>query len=111
MSQLPAVGGYTVGGLVVIAGVIRFLFGDNKAFQVLKDEIQMLREGQQENASKLAAVEALYNENRTDKHMYINKYARSQVLLGVVKRLADQCTCGALDNVAELIDRALADAD
>lgn len=109
MSEIPATGGYIVGALVVVAGVIRFFFADHKAFDVLGEEIRALRDQQAETRQKLVELEANYNEQRHEKHDYINKYARARVLLSVIDKLSQQCSCGALDNVSELLDRALAE--
>lgn len=110
--DLPlTIGGTIVGVLVVLSGLVRFFFSDSKAFDVLTAEVQMLREQQTIHATKIAAVETLYDQQRTEKHQYVNKYTRSLLLLGVIKTLAEQCACGVLENVRELIDRALEEAE
>lgn len=111
MTDWPVVGGYTVGALIVIAGMIRFFFADHKAFDVFHEEIRMLRETQDKNTREIAAIRTLYDEQRREKHSYINKYARTRILLSVVDRLSEQCTCGALANVRDLIDQALDEDD
>lgn len=105
MSWLPTVGG--------VAGVILFVVGSIVGLfrWLVQNDISILREQLAEQSQRVAQLEVLYDEQRHEKHMYINKYARSQILLGVIKTLADQCSCGALENVGELIDRALAEAD
>lgn len=106
------VGGGAVGvALVLTAGLIRFFFGDTKAFDVLHEEIRALREQQTENTLKIATLEAMYDEQRKEKHAVINKYARSQILLRVIAQLSEQCTCGALNNVREMLDQALLDIE
>lgn len=103
------VGGAAV--VVAIAGMIRFFFADHKAFDVLRDEIRLLREQQTTTNTRLASVEAMYDEQRHEKHLYINRYARSRILLSVIDRLSQDCTCGALANVRELLDQALTEVD
>lgn len=106
------IGGGAVGvGMILVAGLIRFFFGDTKAFDVLHEEIRALREQQTENTLKIATLEAMYDEQRKEKHAVINKYARSQILLRVIAQLSEQCTCGALNNVRELLDQALLDIE
>lgn len=107
----------TIGGaivtstLVVLFGVMRFFFNDNKALDVLRAQVESLTRQQIVNTEKIAAVEARYDEQRKEKHAVINKYAQSRILLSVIDRLAEQCTCGALSNVRELLDQALTETD
>lgn len=93
-------------GLMAMVGLIRYLLGDRTATGVLQQEISDLRKEIRENARKIAELEALYDEQRREKHRLNNELGRAQMLLGVVGELAEQCTCGALAIVGDLLARA-----
>lgn len=97
MTEIPLIGGTAavVGGIIV--GLFRWL---------LQHEIQLLREQVGSQAQRITQLEVLYDEQRAEKHRLNNELGQAQMLLGVVIDLAKKCTCGALDIVRELIDRA-----
>ena len=100
MNSIPVVGGYALAGLVVIAGVIRFFFSDTSQVDLLRNEVAELRERQ-------AVLEAEINEQRTLKHAVNADLAKAVMALEVVRRLAQNCTCNALESVEEIVDELL----
>lgn len=98
MTEIPIAGGTAVVVAGIIVGLFRFL---------LQNEIQLLRSQHEAMAERVAQLEVLYDEQRTEKHAVINKYAQAQILLGVIVDLAEKCTCGALDIVEDLLRRAV----
>lgn len=50
-------------------------------------------------------LEAKYDDERSLKHKAYNDVARTVMALDLVRRLAAQCTCGALEPVIEIIER------
>lgn len=50
-------------------------------------------------------LEEKYDLERATKHKAFNDVARSVMALDLVRRLAEQCTCGVLDPLTEIIDR------
>ena len=49
-------------------------------------------------------LEAKYDQERKDKHRARNDVARAVMALDLVRRLAEQCTCGVLAPLTEIID-------
>lgn len=103
MSQVLLTGGGVLGGVVVVVAFAKFLLGS--ALSTLQQEIKTLRERMEDQDRKLIAIEALYDEQRKEKHRLANEYTKAQVLLGVIIDLAEKCTCGALDIVKDLLAR------
>lgn len=114
MSQVLLTGGGVLGGVIVVLAFARFLLGS--ALSTLQTEIRTLRERleaeqlarRDDNAQvsqRIAELEALYDEQRKDKHRIANEYTKVAVLLGVIVDLAEKCTCGALDIVSDLMAR------
>lgn len=114
MSQLLLGGGGVLGGVALVAVLSKFFIGS--ALSTLHAEIHNLRErleSEQEDrrktdaatASRMADIEALYDEQRREKHRLANEYTKVSVLLGVIVDLAEKCTCGALDIVKDLMSR------
>lgn len=119
MTQLLLGGSGVIGGVIVVIVLAKFLLGS--ALQTLHTEIRHLRDRlEQEQTSRaasdtlrdkrLADIEKLYNEQRTEKHAINNEYTKVATLLGVIVPLAERCTCGALDIVRDLMSRVASGA-
>lgn len=102
MTEIPIAGGTAVVVAGIIIGMFRFL---------VQTEIQLLREQVSSQADRLAKIEVLYDEQRKEKHRLAGELGRSQMLLGIIVKLAEQCTCGALALVDDLIRGAARDAE
>lgn len=104
-------------GAVALISLIRFLLGDKGANEVLQAQIRGLsdalakerRDRRDDIASlnqQIAHLTADVSEQRTEKHRLNNELGQAQMLLGVIVKLAEDCTCGALEVVKDLMARA-----
>lgn len=98
MEQLPIIGGTALGTAGLVIALVRWL---------VFTEIKVLRDQQADLLKQVGKLEILYDEQRREKHRLANELTKAQVLLGVIIDLAEQCTCGALDLVKDLMSRAL----
>jgi hypothetical protein len=94
--------GFGVAGLAIIVGYK--LITDHTA---TKSELESLREQIKDLRSHVHTIETLYDEQRGAKHQAFNDVARALTALELVRRLARECTCGALTPLIEIIDRIL----
>jgi uncharacterized protein (DUF3084 family) len=94
--------GFGVAGLAIIVGYKLII--DRSA---TKSELESLREQIHELRTHVHTIEQLYDEQRSDKHKARNDTARALTALELVRRLARECTCGALTPLTEIIDRIL----
>jgi hypothetical protein len=96
-------GQWAVGGgvaLMALVSLIRWLLGDNSQVSLLRDEVADLRERQ-------AVMETEIREQRSLKHGLSGDLAKAVMALEVVRRLAQNCSCGALDSIEEIVDQLL----
>lgn len=118
---LAAVDGqWAVGGgvaFLALVSLIRFLLGDKGANQVLHREIAGLskaleveRKDRREDINRLTTQISALNvevaEQRTEKHRLNNLLGQAQMLLGVIVKLAEDCECGTLKIVEDLMRKA-----
>ena len=100
METLPVIGGAAGVTAIVVALVAlgRFLLSDKREITDLRLDIRELRD-------HVMKLEALYDEQRTEKHRILNELTKASMLLGIIVDLADKCTCGALALVDDLMRR------
>lgn len=54
---------------------------------------------------KVDQLQSYADEQRRQKHQYLNRVAVLETLLVLVRRSAEQCTCGSLDHLAPLLEQ------
>lgn len=96
MNQLPVVGGTAAVVVIVIVGLFRWL---------VQNDLSLLRQQVTEQSARIAHLEVLYDEQRTDKHRAITDLASTLIALQLVRRLAQECTCKVLAPLEEIIDK------
>lgn len=87
-------------GAVALIAFIRWMLSDNSQVLLLRSEVNELRERQ-------ASLESEINEQRTLKHAISGDMARAVMALEVVRRMAQNCTCNALEPVEQIVDQLL----
>lgn len=93
-----------VGGTIGIVGALALaVMAFIRIF--LMRQITDLREDVDRNTKELAEVRLELSRARSEKHKARNDLARSLMALEVVRRLAEECTCGVLSPVIEIIER------
>lgn len=117
---LAAVDGqWAIGGgaaFLALVSLIRFLLGDKGANDVLHREIAGLskaleterRDRREDNGhlnERINALTAEVKEQRSEKHKLGNELGQCQMLVGVIVALAEDCRCGVLDKVKDLMER------
>jgi hypothetical protein len=101
--EWPIIGsGFGVIGLALVVGYK--LITDHTA---TKSQIGTLQDEVTELRAHVLRIEKLYDEQRGAKHQAFNDVARALTALELVRRLARDCTCGALTPLTEIIDRIL----
>jgi hypothetical protein len=113
-----------VAGLVVIVAfrILTDRTATRSATQVLQDQINALRREHaaetREHALAMAALEAKVDivngeltEQRSLKHRMATDLAKSRLALDIVRRLQRECSCGALNPLAEILDNLAAHGD
>ena len=94
----------TVGGYIgLIGGLSLAVMAFIRIF--LMRQITDLRNDVVRLEKHVEKLEEDYNRERSDKHKARNDVARSVMALDLVRRLAQMCTCGALEPLLEIIDR------
>lgn len=67
-------------------------------------EIDGLRVAVKELNTKVDRLDAKYDEQRSLKHKALNDLAKSRLALDIVRRLQAECSCGALDPLAQILN-------
>lgn len=104
-------------GAVALISLIRFLLGDKGANSTLQQEINRFsqelereRRDRREDIrvlnTRIGELTAEVNEQRTEKHRLNNELGQCQMLIGVIVAIAEDCRCGVLDKVKDLMQRA-----
>lgn len=91
-----------VGGIALI--LLYRIITDRSAFRSLRSEVDELRRHVEDLDKK-------YQDERSMKHKSRNDVARAVMALELVRRLANDCTCGALAPLGEIIDRLFAELE